>query len=64
MLKRLNVVEGLTSEEVRLLIALGPGSFVALDPHQRHDVSAQDDYRILLLLTPWPAPDRRMSGAG
>jgi quercetin dioxygenase-like cupin family protein len=42
---------------------LGPGSFVAFDPRERHDVSAQEDSRLLLLLTPWPAPDRRMSGA-
>jgi len=28
LLKRLNALEGLTSEEVRLLVALGPGSFV------------------------------------
>lgn len=43
---------------------LGPGSFVAFDPRERHDVSAQEDSRLLLLLTPWPAPDRRVSGAG
>lgn len=42
---------------------LGPGGFVAFAPAERHDVSAQEDSRLLLLLTPWPAPDRRMSGA-
>jgi quercetin dioxygenase-like cupin family protein len=43
---------------------LGPGGFVAFDPHERHDVTAQEDARLLLLLTPWPAPDRRATGAG
>jgi quercetin dioxygenase-like cupin family protein len=38
---------------------LGPGGFVAFDPHERDAVSAIEDAR-LLLLTPWPAPDRRM----
>ena len=43
---------------------LGPGGFAAFDPGERRDISAIDDARILLLLTPWPAPDRRATGAG
>jgi quercetin dioxygenase-like cupin family protein len=42
---------------------VGAGGFIAFDPRERHDVSAEEDSRLLLLLTPWPAPDRRMSGA-
>jgi quercetin dioxygenase-like cupin family protein len=43
---------------------LGPGGFVAFDPGERRDISAVEDARVLLLLTPWPAPDRRAPGAG
>ena len=43
---------------------LGPGGFVAFAPHERRDISAVEDARLLLLLTPWPAPGRRMPRAG
>ena len=39
---------------------IGPGGLVAFEPHERHAVSALSISRLLLLLTPWPAPDRRM----
>jgi quercetin dioxygenase-like cupin family protein len=39
---------------------MGPGGLAAFDPHERHAVSAIEDSRFLLLLTPWPAADRRM----
>ena len=51
------------SEQDEAADHLGPGGFAAFEPAERHDVSAQEDSRLLLLLTPWPAPDRRMSGA-
>ena len=43
---------------------LGPGGFAVFDPGERRDISAIDDSRVLLLLTPWPAPERRARGAG
>lgn len=43
---------------------LGPGGFAVFDPGERRDISAIDDARVLLLLTPWPAPERRARGAG
>lgn len=42
----------------------GPGALAAFEPGERHAVTALEDARLLLLLTPWPAPDRRMSGTG
>jgi quercetin dioxygenase-like cupin family protein len=33
-----------------------PGTLVQLAPHERHEVKALSDSRILLLLTPWPGP--------
>jgi len=35
----------------------GTGLFAEFDPAERHTVTARSDARILLLLTPWPAPD-------
>lgn len=32
----------------------GPGHLFEFDPHERHEVSARADTRLLLLLTPWP----------
>lgn len=63
----LTVVEGLVrvaAEGQEAADHLGPGGFVAFEPMERRDISAVEDSRFLLLLTPWPAPDRRMSGAG
>jgi quercetin dioxygenase-like cupin family protein len=42
----------------------GPGALAAFEPGERHAVGALEDARLLLLLTPWPAPDRRMAGTG
>jgi len=36
----------------------GAGSLASFDPAERHEVRALQDSRLLLLLTPWPAPDR------
>ena len=35
------------------------GGLVAFEPRERHEVTAVEDSLLLLLLTPWPAPDRR-----
>lgn len=32
----------------------GPGLLLEFDPHERHEVEATSDARLLLLLTPWP----------
>jgi quercetin dioxygenase-like cupin family protein len=32
----------------------GPGLMAVFDPAERHDVSATEDSRILLVLSPWP----------
>jgi quercetin dioxygenase-like cupin family protein len=40
----------------------GPGLMAVFDPAERHDVSADEDSRILLVLAPWPGdghPSRR-----
>lgn len=37
---------------------MGPGGLAFFEPAERHAVSAIDDSRVLLLLTPWPVPDR------
>ena len=39
---------------------MSAGGLVAFEPHERHAVSAIEDSRLLLLLAPWPAPDRVM----
>ncbi|MBY0395981.1 MAG: cupin domain-containing protein [Thermoleophilia bacterium] len=36
----------------------GAGSVASFDPAERHEVRALEDSRLLLLLTPWPAPGR------
>ena len=40
----------------------GPGLLAVFDPAERHEVSAEEDSRILLVLAPWPGdghPSRR-----
>ncbi len=32
----------------------GPGGFFVFEPHERHEVRARSDARLLLLLAPWP----------
>ena len=36
----------------------GPGLLAAFEPHERHEVRAQSDARLLLLLAPWPGEGR------
>jgi mannose-6-phosphate isomerase-like protein (cupin superfamily) len=35
-------------------VSAGPGSLVIFDPHERHEVRATRDARLLLVLAPWP----------
>ena len=40
----------------------GPGFLAHFDPHERHEVRARSDARVILLLSPWPGdghPSRR-----
>ena len=56
LLKRLNALEGLTSEEVRLLVALGPGSFVLASTIGTINVglpAVQDEFDISLSALKW-----------
>jgi hypothetical protein len=32
----------------------GPGFLAVFDPHERHEVRAAADARLLLVLAPWP----------
>ena len=32
----------------------GAGTFVVFEPHERHEVRARSDARLLLVLAPWP----------
>ena len=32
----------------------GPGFLAVFDPHERHEVRARSDARLLLILAPWP----------
>ena len=34
----------------------GPGSLFVFAPHERHEVRATSDARLLLVLAPWPGP--------
>jgi quercetin dioxygenase-like cupin family protein len=38
------------------VVSGGSGTLVVFDPHERHEVRAVSDARILLLLAPWPGP--------
>lgn len=35
-------------------VAGGPGLLAEFDPHERHEVTATTDVRLLLMLSPWP----------
>ncbi len=37
----------------------GPGFVAHFEPHERHEVRATDDSRLVLILTPYPAPGRQ-----
>lgn len=38
----------------------GPGTLAVFAPHERHEVRALEDARLLLMLAPWPGEGRRM----
>lgn len=49
--------EVLITTKTEEAVSGGPGLLVEFDPRERHEVLAHTDARLLLLLTPWPAPD-------
>src|SRR3954470_19579366 len=40
-------------------ISGGPGFVAHFEPHERREVRATDDTRLVLILTPYPAPGRQ-----
>ena len=38
------------------VVAGGAGTLLVFDPHERHEVRAVSDARLLLVLAPWPGP--------
>jgi quercetin dioxygenase-like cupin family protein len=36
----------------------GPGFLAHFEPHERREVRATEDARLVLILAPWPAPGR------
>jgi quercetin dioxygenase-like cupin family protein len=36
------------------VVSGGPGTLLVFDPHERHEVRAVSDARLLLVLAPWP----------
>jgi redox-sensitive bicupin YhaK (pirin superfamily) len=55
----LEVVSGSVRIEGHLC---GAGTLVTFDPGERHDVQAEGESRVLLMLAPWPAPDHYPAG--
>jgi redox-sensitive bicupin YhaK (pirin superfamily) len=39
----------------------GAGLLFEFDPHERHEVTARSDSRLLLLLAPWPGEGHQLS---
>ena len=50
----LSVVDGEVEVEAGETVTGGPGAFFVFDPHERHEVRATSDARLLLVLAPWP----------
>jgi quercetin dioxygenase-like cupin family protein len=50
----LTVVDGEVEVEAGETVTGGAGSFFVFDPHERHEVRATSDARLLLVLAPWP----------
>ena len=40
--------------EGKTAVSGGPGLVVEFDPNERHEVTASEDSRLLLILSPWP----------
>ena len=45
-------------EENGRTMSAGPGFLAHFDPHERHEVRATSDARLLLFLAPWPGEGR------
>src|SRR5829696_4994835 len=50
----LTVVDGEVDVDAGGTVSAGSGSFFVFDPHERHEVRATSDARLLLVLAPWP----------
>jgi quercetin dioxygenase-like cupin family protein len=50
----LTVVDGEVEVEAGETVSGGSGTFFVFDPHERHEVRAISDARLLLVLAPWP----------
>jgi quercetin dioxygenase-like cupin family protein len=51
----LTVLDGEVEVEGEAVTAIGgPGFFAVFEPHERHEVRARSDARLLLVLAPWP----------
>ncbi len=49
------VVDGTVEiEQEGTTISAGAGTLAVFDPHERHEVRATGDARLLLILAPWP----------
>ena len=49
------VVEGTVElEQEGTVVTAEAGAFAVFDPHERHEVRATTDARLLLILAPWP----------
>ncbi len=50
----LTVVDGEVEVEAGQTVTAGTGTLFVFDPHERHEVRATSDARLLLVLAPWP----------
>ena len=50
----LMVVDGEVEVTAKESTTGGPGTLWVFDPHERHEVTARGDARLLLVLAPWP----------
>jgi quercetin dioxygenase-like cupin family protein len=50
----LTVVDGEVSVQAGNTVSGGAGTLFVFDPHERHEVTATSDARLLLVLAPWP----------
>jgi len=40
-------------------VTLGPGGGAIFEPGERRELTAEEDAKLVMLLTPWPAPDHQ-----
>jgi quercetin dioxygenase-like cupin family protein len=50
----LSIVDGEVEVDAGQTTTAGPGTLFVFDPHERHEVRATTDARLLLILAPWP----------